>query len=137
MKKGGGNGDSLPIHRKSEGSPPGKPVEYQLQVYWPGSADDVAITFNAGQPFQAIRPGDIINPRSWTTPEWSPASGKGKYVPPPWEEIKGVLVVVAVEHVLMELPDRARHRMMIFTELAPDTAQTRVGRGKPRRRKGE
>jgi len=76
-----------------------KKIEYTLEIYRPKSVDDVWTTFNSPGPFMAISVGDIINPGSW----------------PGSESPQKALRVLNVEHIIWELNDTVKHKMLIFT----------------------
>ena len=76
-------------------------VQYHLEIYEPGSADDVLVVFKAERPFLSIHAGDIINPVSW----------------PNFKAPMKVLKVVSVEHIVWEIESsRIAHKLSIFTE---------------------
>ncbi|MGA2516891.1 MAG: hypothetical protein ABSG44_10090 [Thermodesulfobacteriota bacterium] len=77
-----------------------KQIEYILEIFRPESVDDVWVTFNSSSPFMPISVGDIINPRLWPGSE------------PPQK----VLRVLNVEHIIWELNDTVKHKMLIFTD---------------------
>lgn len=86
-----------------------KTIEYILEIYKPNSVKDVWITFNSPNPFMAISVGDIINPGVW----------------PGSESPKTVLRVLNVEHIIYELNDAVKHKMLIFTNEVAGTQDLR------------
>jgi hypothetical protein len=91
-------------------------MEYQLEIYRPGTCDgDSCIkTFAAPVPFFSIRVGDLLN-----TKTWEKAVG--------WP----LLRVVNVEHLISEASHgidpggRIMQRILLYTESVPDNAETR------------
>ncbi len=92
-------------------------MEYQLEIYRPGSSDSGGIiqVFSAPVPFLPIRVGDLLSTKTW-----------GKNIEWP------LLRVLNVEHLISENTavgidpsGRITHRMLLFTESIPDTAETR------------
>ena len=89
-------------------------MEYHLEIYCPGScnSDGCIKTFTAATPFLPIRSGDLINTKTWEV-EWP------------------LLRVVNVEHVISESSrgidpsGKIIHRILLYTENMPDTAETR------------
>jgi hypothetical protein len=89
-------------------------MEYHLEIYGPGRSDSNSCikTFIAAAPFSAICSGDLINTKTWDI-EWP------------------LLRVVNVEHSLSEISrgidpsGRKLHRIVLYTENVPDTAETR------------
>jgi hypothetical protein len=91
-------------------------MEYQLEIYRPGSSDSDACieTFVAATAFLPIRIGDLLDTKSWKKKvEWP------------------LLRVVTVEHSISETSagidptGRITHRILLYTESVPDTAETR------------
>jgi len=90
-------------------------MEYQLEIYPPGSCDSHACikTLTAATPFLPIRNGDLINTKTWDV-EWP------------------LLRIVNVEHLISEISrgidpsGRIIHRILLYTESVPDTAKTRI-----------
>ena len=92
-------------------------MEYQLEIYRPGSCESGGRikVFAAATPFLPIRVGDLLNTQTW-----------GKEVEWP------LLRVVNVEHLISENTSagidpagRITHRVLLYTESVPDTAETR------------
>jgi hypothetical protein len=92
-------------------------MEYQLEIYRPGSSDSSGIirVFSAPVAFLPIRVGDLLNTKTW-----------GKNVEWP------LLRVLNVEHLISESTSvgidpagRVTHRVLLYTESVPDTAETR------------
>ena len=92
-------------------------MEYQIEIYRPGSSDRGAIirVFLAAVPFLPIRGGDLLNTKTWEKDvEWP------------------LLRVLNVEHLISENTSagidpagRITHRVLVYTESVPDTAETR------------
>ena len=90
-------------------------MDYQLAIYRPGSCDTSGRikVLNAAAPFEPIRVGDLINTKEWA-----------KDTP--------LLRVVNVEHSISEdstagidPAGRITHRLLVYTESVPDTAEIR------------
>ena len=89
-------------------------MEYHLEIYRPGSCDSGSCikTFTAATAFLPIRGGDLINTKTWEV-EWP------------------LLRVVNVEHIISEISrgidpsGRIIHRILLYTENEPDTANAR------------
>ena len=43
------------------------PIQYHLEVYENSFRNDPAVAFQADQPFQAFRVGDLVDPGLWDT----------------------------------------------------------------------
>jgi hypothetical protein len=93
-------------------------MEYQLEIYRPGSCDDRGCIklFTSAAPFLPIRVGDLLNATSW-----GEAASQWK-----------LLRVLNIEHLISETSGgginpsgRTIHRALIYTERAPDTVETR------------
>jgi len=92
-------------------------MDYQLEIYRPGTSDSSGRmkVFTAAAPFEPIRVGDLINTKEWANDTKWP-----------------LLRVVNVEHLISESSTagidpagKIAHRLLIYTESAPDTAETR------------
>ena len=92
-------------------------MEYQLEIYRPGSSDSNGIirVFSAPVPFLPIGVGDLLNTKTWENDIGWP-----------------LLRVVNVEHLISENTSagidpagRITHRVLLYTESVPDTAETR------------
>jgi hypothetical protein len=81
---------------------------YCLEIYEPGSADDVLQQIEADIPFASVSAGDLLRPLN------APGSP--------------LLRIVHVEHIVWETDGKARHKICLFTEDAPDARQTRLDR---------
>jgi hypothetical protein len=77
-----------------------KITEYTLEIFTPGSLDDVWVTFSSPTPFMTISVGDIINPSVWEDSR-SPMK---------------VMRVVDVEHIIWETSGNAKHKIEIYTK---------------------
>ena len=86
-----------------------KKIEYILEIYRPKTVDDLWIVFNSPSPFMAISAGDIINPGVWPGSE-SPSK---------------VLRVLNVEHIIYELKETVKHKVLIFTDEVAGTRDLR------------
>ena len=93
-------------------------MEYQLEIYRPGSSDSggIIMVFSAPVAFLPIRVGDLLNTKTW-----------GKNVEWP------LLRVLNVEHLISENTDagidpggRITHRVLLYTESVPDKAEPRL-----------
>ncbi len=91
-------------------------MEYQLEIYRPGTCDgDNCIkTFPATAAFFSIGVGDLLNTKTWEKPvEWP------------------LLRVVNVEQLISEASHgidpagRITHRILLYTESVPDAIETR------------
>ena len=91
-------------------------MEYQLEIYRPGSCDSSGIVkvFSTAVPFLTIRPGDLLNTKTWGKIEWP------------------LLRVLSVEHLISETSAGGidpsgffTHRVLLYTESVPDVAETR------------
>jgi hypothetical protein len=82
---------------------------YLLRVMAPGSVEGVLGDFEADAPFGSIAAGDLLN-----LPELRR------------EGVDPLLRVVAVEH-LISTREGFSHFIRLFTEVAPDNRETRVG----------
>lgn len=87
-------------------------MEYLLEIYGPGN--ETIKAFTAPVPFLAIRVGDLLNTKQWGSIQWP------------------LLRVLNVEHVISEdtaagidPAGRITHRVLVYTENVPDTAETR------------
>jgi hypothetical protein len=85
--------------------------KYIIEIYYPGKAYDVWISFNSDTPFQTISKGDIINPGTF-----------------PDANANSMLRVTSVEHVfsIMEHGD-AKHKICVYTESIEDLDEPRYG----------
>jgi hypothetical protein len=95
-----------------------KNMEYQLEIYRPGSCDEDACirVFTSAAPFLPIHVGDLLDAATWgkDASEWK------------------LLRVLNVEHLISEKSGggidpsgRAIHRALVYTERTADTAETR------------
>ncbi len=87
-------------------------VQYVTEIYEPGSADDVWVTFRSQTPLFSFSKGDIIN------------TGMDPNATFP----KRVLKVVAVEHMIWEMDDSSiKNKICVFTESGKNTRELRTG----------
>jgi len=93
-------------------------MEYQLEIYRPGSCDDHGRikVFTSADPFLPIRVGDLLNATPW-----------GEHASQ-WK----LLRVLNIEHLIAETSGgginpsgRTIHRALVYTERVSDTAETR------------
>ncbi len=83
---------------------------YRLNVFEPGSDEDMCITFQSEVPFGAIARGDVLSRAAWPEPAFS------------GEE---ALRVVQVEHDLREHAGEPLHTVNVYTEAVPNTPLVR------------
>ncbi|MDD5738687.1 MAG: hypothetical protein PHY72_02030 [Candidatus Pacebacteria bacterium] len=83
-----------------------------MEVYVPGSADDVWVTFETSEPILGISKGDILNPGIWENTQ-SPMK---------------VLKVVNLEHLIWDVKAEncVKHKLMIFTKEVEGTRKLRI-----------
>ena len=86
-----------------------KEIQYHVEIYEPGSSDDLIVLFQSSTPFLAISPGDLINQRVWETDI----------------EFHMTLQVTSVEHILWEVDTHIGHKLCVYTRKVDDTAETR------------
>lgn len=85
--------------------------KYAIEIYYPGKAHDVWVSFTSDTPFQAISKGDIINPDMF-----------------PDADANSMLRVTSVEHIFWTLENReSKHRLCIYTESIEDLDEPRYG----------
>lgn len=85
--------------------------KYTLEIYYPGKAHDVWVSFMSDTPFQAISKGDIINSSDF-----------------PDADAQSMLRVTSVEHVLWTLDTReSKHKVCVYTENIEDSQSARYG----------
>ena len=101
-----------------------KPARHLVQIFAPGSCDEVAWTAESAGPFVAFARGDVLNSSLWDPGDL------------PAELRNHILVVVSVEHVLWESDKAVSHLVLVYTAVAPDTRATRLARDALRRRYG-
>lgn len=73
-------------------------MQYRLEIYHPGSADDLCANYHSESPFVTVSPGDLISPGDWGKQEGQ------------------CLRVVAVQHVFSSEHDPATCTTNIYTE---------------------
>jgi hypothetical protein len=94
-----------------------KSMKYLLEVYKPGSARDAVLLMQSSEPFMSIRPGDLLNPRTWDSRRW-----------PACQDLVGkLLTVVRVEHAIWEVGETVAHKLMVYTEAVADYREARRG----------
>jgi|GEM_PF-3239163 hypothetical protein len=86
---------------------------YSLEIYEPGSALDVVVSFETDIPVLGMSKGEIINPR--TLPNADHLIGK-------------LLKITNVEHMVWynESKTDIKHKICVFTESVSDTAESRL-----------
>lgn len=83
--------------------------KYALEIYQPGSIQDVLVVFESDTPFLSISAGDLLNQRAW------PDGGhEGK-----------ILRVVGLEHFIWEVGGMTKHKVGVITEVVDDTHEAR------------
>lgn len=83
--------------------------KYALEIYSPGSIEDVETYFESDTPFMSINVGDIINSRLW-------AKTLDEGV---------VLRVMKLEHFIWSAEDITKHKIGVITEVVEDKKDTR------------
>lgn len=86
---------------------------YIIEIYQPGSSDDVVQTFESDHPFVGLNKGDIINPAFFSSYDRNPDN---------------VLRIKTVEHIFWqhEGQDKPKQKLLIFTEEIPNNRSERV-----------
>jgi hypothetical protein len=88
-----------------------KENQYMLEIYLPGSAEDVIATFESHQPFIVIAEGDLINPRLFDAG---------------YDQVAGKLLrVVRLEHMIWKGEDSLKHKVCVMTEAIEDDHESR------------
>jgi hypothetical protein len=90
-----------------EGGKMSKAAEYMLEVYMPGSADDVWMHFTSSAPFLPINIGDLLDPGIWPGSQ-SPTK---------------ILRVVNLKHIIWETDSHINHKLLVFTEEVGETRE--------------
>jgi hypothetical protein len=86
--------------------------KYALEIYQPGSIQDVLVVFESDTPFLPISTGDLLNQRAW------PDGGyEGQ-----------ILRVVGLEHFVWEIDGVTKHKIGVITETVQDTRDARFTR---------
>ena len=86
--------------------------KYALEIYKPGSIEDVEVTFESDTPFLNINIGDILNTNMWSGTE---TNGK-------------LIKVVKMEHFIWEYDSGPKHKIGIITKEIEDTLEERFSR---------
>jgi len=89
-----------------------KLTEYILEIFMPGSIDDVWIVFSSPTPFMSISVGDIIDPGLWVGSQ-SPMK---------------ILRTIGLEHYLWEIEGNVKHKICIYTEEIEGSPEARLKR---------
>lgn len=80
-------------------------AKYAIEIYYPGSTENVWVSFYSDSPFLAISKGDIINPGMF-----------------PDANADSMLRVTSVEHIVWSEPDQhSKHKICIYTEDIEDS----------------
>ncbi len=87
-----------------------KTAKYALEIYEPGSIYNVWTHVESHAPFMALNKGDLINPGPWTDTMHP----------------KEVVKVTGIEHILIETGDKMIHKVLVFTELVPNTPEGKL-----------
>jgi hypothetical protein len=87
---------------------------YALEIYEPGSADDVAASFESDTPFQAIQRGDLIRPM----------------MVPGEPPITDIFRVECVEHFVWNIGNVTKHKICVFTSRHPNAREIRFPSGR-------
>ena len=84
---------------------------YMLEIYEPGSAEDVLASYESDTPFGSIGQGDLMQPL-----------GEGV------EDRRRVLRVVTVEHLIWDVDGHPKHKTMVFTLALANSRENRQDR---------
>ncbi|AHG87545.1 hypothetical protein J421_0052 [Gemmatirosa kalamazoonensis] len=85
---------------------------YALEIYEPGTTQDVLVYFESDTPFQAISRGDLLGAGAW--------GGSGY-------NLGDMLRVVGIEHIVIESSPAPMHKVCVFTENVDDGRAARRG----------
>jgi hypothetical protein len=88
-----------------------KTAKYVLEIYEPGSIYNPWVSYESLFPFMALNRGDFINPGPWTDTTHP----------------KDVARITGLEHLVMEAGDKIIHKVLVFTELVPNTPEGKYG----------
>jgi hypothetical protein len=81
-------------------------AKYAIEIYYPGSTENVWVSYYSDSPFLAISKGDMINPA-----HFADASAEA------------MLRVTSVEHIVWSEPDQQpKHKICIYTEDIEDSS---------------
>ena len=83
---------------------------YVLEIYVPGSGQDLLKKFESDKPFMPIAVGDIISSRAMDVSE---RTGRA------------LLRVVAIEHMFFGESPTMKHQVCVYTDAVPDTPESR------------
>jgi len=83
---------------KLKGGKMAKALEYIIEVYKPGSADDLWVSFTSSTPFLPMNTGDLLNPGLWLGSQ-SPMK---------------ILRVVNLEHIIWETDSHIKHKLLVY-----------------------
>lgn len=84
-------------------------AQYMLEIYDPGSADDVVRYLESDRPIEGIAVGDLINALGHEQGE------------------NDLLVRVAsIEHIFWKFENELRHKICVFTEAVDNTREART-----------
>jgi hypothetical protein len=84
-------------------------AKYTLEVYEPGSADDVLMVLESETPFGAIAKGDFFNPLTETT------------------KPSDLFRVRDLEHIVWNTGQNARHKICVYIDRIPEGSEARRG----------
>lgn len=90
----------------------GPVAPYSLEIYAPGSTDDVWVVFESTTAFMTISVGDLVNPGIWD----------GSRSP------QKVLRAINVEHIIWQAGGVAKHKVCVYTEEVDGTRELRLHR---------
>lgn len=85
-------------------------MKYTLEIYLPGSGDEVDKVFESDTPFMAINVGDILNNRLWES-----GTEEGK-----------ILRVKKLEHYIWEAQGVTKHKIGVITEAVNNDESARL-----------
>lgn len=87
---------------------------YGLEIYEPGSIEDIWVTLESDTPFMAFNEGDIINSKMFPS------------LRPNYEE--KILRIVRLEHFLWEASGIVKHKIGVVTEAVKDSVEERFAK---------
>jgi len=88
-----------------------KTAKYILEIYEPGSIYDPWTSISSASPFMALSKGDLLNPGMWTDTNHP----------------KDVARIVGLEHIVIENDLSVIHKILVYTELVPNTPEGKLG----------
>jgi hypothetical protein len=84
------------------------PSEYIVEIYAPGSWENVWAVFQSEHPFMTMMPGELLN-----TAVFEPSN---------WAQYK-IARIVNVEHILWNYKGKPKHKILVYTEEVDDTRE--------------